>query len=102
MRLFYFHLPCCAFILFSLTLLCVYFIFTYPAMRLFYFHLPCCDIIFRLPLIFLRTPAAILFFAYPAVQCAFIFLRAYPAVPLPCCNSQDFFGSVCIADNTDN
>src|SRR5947207_11348473 len=43
MRLFYFHLPCCAFILFSLTLLCLYFIFTYPAMRLFYFHLPCSD-----------------------------------------------------------
>ena len=40
-RSFYFHLPCCAFILFSLTLLCVYFIFAYPAVPLFYFHLPC-------------------------------------------------------------
>src|SRR6266480_992283 len=46
------------FILFSLTLLCVYFIFAYPAVRLFYFHLPCCAIIF------LRTCPAVLLFFY--------------------------------------
>ena len=33
--LFYFHLPCCALILFSLTLLCRYFIFAYPAVPFF-------------------------------------------------------------------
>ncbi len=33
-------------IIFSLTLLYVYFIFTYPAVRLFYFHLPCWALIF--------------------------------------------------------
>src|SRR6266513_754406 len=86
--------PCYAFILFSLTLLCVYFIFTYPAVRLFYFHLPCCAFI-----LFLLTLLCVYFiFTYPALTLFF----AYPAMPLPCCNLQDFFGSVCIADSTDN
>src|SRR6266480_7349156 len=59
-----YHLPCCAFPGFSLSL-------TLPCLYLFYFHLPCCA------LIFLRAyPALSLFFcALPLCP----FLRTYPA-----------------------
>ena len=77
-------------ILFSLTLLCDYFIFAYPAVRLFYFHLPCCEfILFSLTLLcvyFIFTyPAVTLFFAlpccspYPYFFCALTLLCPYPA-----------------------
>jgi len=73
-RLFYFHLPCCA----------LHFLRTYPAVRLFYFRLPCCA------LHFLRTYPAVRLFYFHLPCCALHFLRTYPAAPLfyfhlPCC-----------------
>ncbi len=61
-------------------------------------RLPCCDLIFYFRL---TSPAVrlILLRTYPAAPLSALRL---PLPPLPCCNLQDFFGSVCIADSTDN